>query len=245
MKSTYVSRPRTAVPVLVVVVLVIGNILSNRVVPAAAYVPMNLLTAAAVFVVSRQLVTSRDMGLRNWNRGARWGGGVLVGGVAAYLVALLLPGFRDLFHDRRVDGGVVRVIYEALVRIPFGTVLLEELAFRGALPALIARYTTTWRAVAASSLLFGLWHVLPSMHLADVNPVFDRILGDGVAGQVAGVVLAVLGTFLAGLGLSFLRYRSGSILASIIAHIASNSVAYVMAWIVGGAMIRTEIILRE
>ncbi len=51
-------------------------------------------------------------------------------------------------------------------------------------------------------------------------------------GKVAGVSLAVFGTFLAGLWLCFLRYRSGSILAPVIAHISSNSVGFVMAWIV-------------
>lgn len=243
MKSTYLSRPRTTVPVVVVVVLVIGNILSNRLVPAAAYVPINLVTATVVVVVARQLVTTSDMGFGNWQRGLRWGLAVLLTGFSLYLVALALPGFRDLFHDRRVDGGIGRVLYEAFIRIPFGTVMLEELAFRGALPAVFAKHTTTRRAVVLASLLFGLWHVLPSLRLAEVNPVFEWLLGSGLTGQVAGVALAVAGTFMAGLWLSFLRYRSGSILAPIIAHISANSIGFVMAWLVGGSTIDTEIML--
>lgn len=231
-------------PVAVVVVLVIGNILSNRVAPAALYVPVNLVTAGVVLVLARELVTTWDMGFRNWSKGARWGAVVMLCGLAMYLAAALLPWFEDLFHDRRVDGGIVRLLYEALVRIPFGTVVLEEVAFRGVLPAVFAKYTSTFRAVVLSSVLFGFWHVLPSLNLANVNPFFEWLLGDGTAGKIAGVVIAVLGTFVAGLWLSFLRFRSGSILAPLIAHWASNAGAYVLAWIFGGAIINTEILLR-
>ena len=50
--------------------------------------------------------------------------------------------------------------YESLARIPVGTAVFEEVAFRGVLPGLIARTTTEPAAVGLSSLLFGLWHVL-------------------------------------------------------------------------------------
>ena len=231
-------------PVFVVVVLVIGNILSNRVAPAALYVPVNLLTASAVLLVARELVTTWDMGFRNWSNGARWGMVVMLTGLALYFAAALLPWFEDLFHDRRVKGGILRTLYMAFVRIPFGTVVLEEIAFRGALPAVFAKHMSTFRAAILASVLFGLWHVLPSLNLSDVNPFFEWLLGDGVAGTIGGVAIAVFGTFLAGLWLSFLRFRSGSILAPVVAHWASNAGAYVLAWIFGGATIDTEILLR-
>lgn len=231
-------------PVVVVVVLVIGNILSNRIAPPALYVPVNLATASVVFLVARELVTTWDMGFRNWSRGARWGLVVMLAGLAIYLVAAVLPGFEDLFRDRRVDGGIVRLIYEALIRIPLGTVVLEEIAFRGALPAVFAKHMSMFRAVVLASVLFGFWHVLPSLNLADVNPFFESLLGDGLPGKIGGVAIAVFGTFLAGLWLSFLRFRSGSILAPIIAHWTSNAGGYVLAWVFGGAIIETEIVLR-
>jgi membrane protease YdiL (CAAX protease family) len=232
------------VPVVVVVVLVIGNILSNRVAPAVLYVPLNLATATVVFLVARDLVTTWEMGFRNWSKGARWGIVVMLIGLALYLTAAVLPWFEDLFHDRRVKGGIVRMFYEAFVRIPFGTVVLEEVAFRGVLPAVFAKYMSTFRAAVVASILFGFWHVLPSLNLSEVNPFFEWLLGDGIAGKIGGVAIAVFGTFLAGLWLSFLRLRSGSLLAPIIAHWASNAGAYVLAWIFGGALIETEIVLR-
>jgi uncharacterized protein len=225
----------------VVVTLLIGNILSNRVMPAALYVPTNLVTAAVVVFISGRLVTPYDMGWTNWARGARWGIAVTLVGLGIYLVALLTPGLDELFHDRRVDGGPARLFYEVFVRIPLGTVLLEEVAFRGALPAVFAKHMSTFRAVVLASSLFGLWHVLPSLNLADVNPVFEALLDTGLAGKLGGVAIAVVGTFFVGLWLCFLRYRSGSILAPIIVHVASNTGGYVLAFLFGGAVISTDV----
>ena len=241
MKSTYLSRPFTTVPVAVVVTLLIGNILSNRVMPAALYVPTNLVTAAVIVFISMRLVTPYDMGWTNWARGARWGFAVTLVGLGLYLVALVTPGFDELFNDRRVEGGTARLFYEVFIRIPLGTVLLEEVAFRG--PCRRSSPSTCRRSVpsCSSSALFGLWHVLPSLSLADVNPVFEGLLGTGSAGKLGGVAIAVVGTFLLGLWLCFLRYRSGSILAPIIVHVASNTGGYVFAFLFGGAVISTDV----
>lgn len=239
MKSTYESRPRLGVAALLVVVLAIGNILSNRVVPDAFYVPLNLSVAAVVVVLALLEVRPADLGFREWRRGLLWGGVVVAGGLALYVIGLVTPGLRGLFSDSRVSGGADRLLYETLVRIPLGTVVLEEVAFRGALPAVLARHTTRLRAVIIASLLFGFWHVLPSLGLGEINPVLDDLLGDGWIGTLAGVVLAVAGTFVAGLWLSFLRYGSGSLLAPVLAHIGSNSVAYAIAWFVGGRVAGT------
>ena len=115
--------------------------------PAALYVPTNLVTAAVVVFISRRLVTPYDMGMTNWARGARWGVAVTLVGLGAYLVALLTPGLTELFNDSRVDDGVPRLFYEVFIRIPLGTVLLEEVAFRGALPAVFEKHVSRLRAV--------------------------------------------------------------------------------------------------
>ncbi len=119
-----------------------------------------------------------------------------------------------------------------MLAIPFGTVVLEEVAFRGALPAVLAREWTRVRAVVVSSALFGVWHVLPSWSIGDVNPVVDDILGDGWIARLISVGVAVVGTFVVGLWWSFVRYRSGSLLAPVLAHVGTNSLAYAIAWIV-------------
>jgi membrane protease YdiL (CAAX protease family) len=84
----------------------------------------------------------------------------------------------------------------------------------------------------AASFLFGLWHVLPALTLNRVNPVAGNVFGSGAGAVAAAVVFAVFGTFLAGLWWCWIRYRARSIAATMIAHVATNSVGYLIAWIV-------------
>jgi CAAX protease family protein len=231
MTSTYRScwsPPVAAAAILSV--LAIANIVSNRLLPAWAYVPFNLAVAAAVYLLARRVVQPAEMGLTDWARGARWGGVLFAATLLVYTVAALLPGVSEAFEDRRVGGGTTTLLYHAMVRIPLGTVLLEELAFRGALPAVLVREWSTLRAYTVSSLLFGLWHVLPAWSIGDVNPVLDDIFGDGWVGQAAGVVTAVAATFLGGMWLSLIRLGANSLLAPILAHVATNSLGYIFAW---------------
>lgn len=127
--------------------------------------------------------------------GLRWG--AAAGGAigAGYVVALSVPALRAHFVDdergRRED------FYEWIgLHIPVGTVLAEELLFRGALTALVGPLP---QAVA-----FGLWHVRPAL-----------AVGDNVA---ATVVV----TGLSGLAFAWLRKGSGSVLAPALAHLAIN-----------------------
>ena len=232
-KSTYRSRS-SPLPVAagIVSVLAIANIVSNRVLPVWAYIPFSLAVSVVVFLLARRAVTPAEMGLTEWGRGARWGGAIFAATFVLFAVAAAVPGLEDLFEDRRVGGGAASLVYHALVRIPLGTVMLEELSFRGALPAVMARRWSVRNACIVSSALFGLWHVLPAWSLGDVNPVADAVFGDGWYGQAAGIAFAVVGTFLAGLVLCFLRYGSRSLLAPALAHVASNSLGYTFAWFI-------------
>jgi membrane protease YdiL (CAAX protease family) len=90
-------------------------------------------------------------------------------------------------------------------------------------------------ATAVSSLLFGLWHVLPSLGLATDNQAIGGAVGRGRTGQVLAIGATVL--FTAGSGVVFceLRRRSGSLLPSAALHWAVNGLsvlasAAVWAW---------------
>jgi CAAX protease family protein len=233
MKSTYRSRSSPFVVAGgIVSVLAIANIVSNLLLPAWAYVPFSLAVSAIVYLLARRVVTPAEIGLTEWGRGARWGGAAFAVTFVLLALAAATPGLADLFEDRRVGEGGATLVYHALVRIPVGTVVLEELAFRGALPAVLACRWSTLRAYVLSSLLFGLWHVLPAWSLGDVNPVVDDVLGAGWAGQTAGIGFAVAGTFVAGLLLCLLRLGSRSLLAPVLAHVATNSLGYTFAWFI-------------
>jgi membrane protease YdiL (CAAX protease family) len=215
-----------------IAVLAVANVMSNRVLPASLYVPWNLAVATIVVGVASQQVTRREMGFVEWRRGAVAGMGLLLATGVVMLVAVAMPAFHDLYEDRRVDEGPGSMLYQVAIRIPLGTVVLEEVAFRGALPALFAVRVGVLRGCVLASVLFGLWHVLPSWSLNEVNPVATEVFGMGAGGTAAAVVFAVVGTTLAGFWFCWIRYRARSILATVFAHVGSNSIGYTIAYFV-------------
>lgn len=198
--------------------------------PDAAYVPANLAAAGLVLAAAR----SRGYGwatlgvARHTVRGGlRWGAAAAVVVAVALLIAAALPWTRPLLADQRVAGiGISALMWRVLVRIPFGTVLLEELAFRGVLLGAWAEERSTGEAVAGSSLLFGVWHVGPLIRLLQANDVALHAPGAGWA--VAGGVLVTAG---AGVVFALLRLRTGGVLAPALAHVAANSLATVAAFL--------------
>ncbi len=213
-------------------VLLVANVMSNRVLPGWAYLPWNVAVAAVLVWVAQREVTLPQMGFTRWRSGAAWGAVLFVLTVGVLLLALTMPTFHEMYHDRRVEGSWWAWLYQVFVRIPFGTALLEETAFRAVLPALFAVRWGLLRGYVAASVCFGVWHVLPALGLNEVNPVMTRWFGTGVGGVAVAVVFAVAGTTVAGLWWCWVRHKSGSVLATVLGHIASNSVAYTIAFVV-------------
>lgn len=216
-----------------VLALALVNVASNRLVPAAWYVPFAVACAVVLLWFGRQVVglSWDELGLarEHVGSGLRWGGAAAGVVVAVYVIGFALPWTHDLFRDGRVDDrSLAWVLFASLVRVPFGTVLLEEVAFRGLLPAALATRLRMGWAVAWSALAFGLWHVLPSLGLEHVNPVADDTVGQ-LPGwvTVAGSVLAT-----AGVGVFFwwLRDRSQSLLAPMALHWSTNALGYLFAY---------------
>lgn len=192
--------------------------------------------------------------------------GAVTGAVAAGLVAVAyglavgLPVTRRALLDTRYRVPAGPALGTAFVVVPLATVVFEEVAFRSVLWGLLAvDHGVVW-ATAVSSVLFGLWHVLPALDLARTNTVVrggearggearggddrvdderNRADGNG-AGRPDGrrrVLLTVVGTVafttLAGLVFAELRRRSGSLLAPTGLHWATNGlgiIASASAW---------------
>jgi membrane protease YdiL (CAAX protease family) len=193
----------------------------------ASYVAANLGAAAVLLAAARWAgLTWDELGLarRTLPAGLRWGG-ACAGAVAAGLaVAVAVPALRPLLTDARVealDGG--ELAYQVLVRVPFGTVLWEEVAFRGVLFAALVRLVPLSWAAVASSAVFGIWHVRPTLAALEANDVV------GGAAVPAAVLLACAGTAAAGILFTWLRVRSGSLLAPVLLHLATNSLGTVAA----------------
>lgn len=199
----------------------------NRLLPDVAQLPANSVAAAAfVAAARRDGATLEDLGLaadRVWP-GVRAGLACAVPVMAGVACAAAIPQTRRFFSDRRVlDVSDKRAVYEVAIRIPVGTALAEELIFRGALLALLRRRRSTARALALSSLAFGLWHVF-----ADPPARVGSRPGKS-AFAAAGVVLV---TAAAGYGFGRLRLRSGSVVAPALVHAALNASAFAATRIV-------------
>jgi membrane protease YdiL (CAAX protease family) len=178
-------------------------------------------TAVLVGVAGTAGLSPAELGLARdrLRAGAAWGAApsaVVASGLAA---GLAVPSLRPLLRDARVaglDDGAVA--YRALLRIPFGTVLWEEVAFRGVLLAALSRLLPVPRAGVLGSAVFGVWHIRPALRGLAAND-----LAAGPVATSAAVLLVCLGTAAAGLLFTWLRLRSGSLLAPVLLHLATNS----------------------
>ncbi|MGS0686429.1 CPBP family glutamic-type intramembrane protease, partial [Nakamurella sp. GG22] len=83
---------------------------------------------------------------------------------------------------------------------------------------------TVVAATAVSSVLFGLWHVLPALGGGAANESVSGVVGGGTGGSVFLVVGTVLFTTAAGVVFGVLRDRSDSLLAPIGLHWAVNGI---------------------
>ena len=136
-----------------------------------------------------------------------------------------MPGLDGLAVCRRLRDRGLAVPILLLTAIP------EEFAFRGVLLGSALQMWGPWRASLITSALFGLWHVAPTLHTMSDNAAVK-----GAAASLAGQVLVVLGsvavTFLAGLVFCWLRLRSRSLIAPVMAHVATNGLALTVAWLI-------------
>lgn len=217
----------------VVVVLALTNLVAHFTTPWAS-----VATVPAAAVGLLVLLRSRGLGWAELGLGrehARSGVAYAAAAVALVLsviaVGALLPWTRPMFmnnHYATVSGALIA----SMVIIPLQTVIPEELAFRGVLHGALNRAWGFRGVAAAGSLLFGLWHVATSLGLTRGNVGFTRLFGGGFAGELVGVLLAVAATAAAGFIFTWLRRRSGSLLAPIALHWSLNGMGALAAALV-------------
>ena len=217
----------------VVVVLVLTNLIAHFTTPWASIATVPAAAVGLVVLVRCNGLDWAELGLgrEHWKSGVGYAlaAVTVVGSVIG--IGILLPMTRPMFmnhHYATISGALVA----SMVVIPLQTVIPEELAFRGVLHGALNR-AWGFRGVAlVGSLLFGLWHVATSLGLTSSNVGFTRLFGGGVAGMLAGVTLAVLATGAAGFVFSWLRRRSGSLIAPIALHWSLNGLGALAAALV-------------
>lgn len=217
-----------ATAVALAVLLVAYNTALNLLqLPGVLYVPANASLAGILLLLGRWSGLGRaDLGLSGVGPGLRWGGAIAAIMAVGLLVALAVPALRPVLADQRVAGiTATTLVFRALVRIPLGTALLEEVAFRGVLHGLLADARGVAWAVAGSAAAFGVWHVGPAIELVRAN---DFSWGPGLTALF--VIGAVVGTAAGGIVLSWLRIRTGGLVGPFVVHASANSLATLAAF---------------
>lgn len=206
-----------------------NNLLVMLPVRRALHAPLTVALAGGLVAVARAAGLSWEqlgLGQAGLISGLGWGGAIAVAIAAGLVVLLLVPGGGRFLSDRRLEGlDGPAVAGRALVRIPLGTALPEETAFRGVLFGAIVSHGSLTAAVLGSSALFGLWHVGTTIRLVEANRPELRPAARALA--VAGGVLV---TALGGVALALLRHRTGGLVAPIVVHAAANSLATLASW---------------
>jgi membrane protease YdiL (CAAX protease family) len=199
--------------------------------PGYAWVPVSLLTVILALIAWTAGAARADLGLDpvDLRAGLRYGAGAVGIVLLVLIVAAVFPTTSGFLHDARARIGGGRLLYELGVSILLLTAIPEEFAFRGVLLGSALKLWGPWRASLVTSALFGLWHIVPTLHTMADNPAVA-----GASASVAGRVLVVLGsvavTFAAGLAFCWLRLRSRSLVAPVLAHWATNGLALAVAW---------------
>lgn len=228
-------------PVAVVIVtLIVLNVVNNRLAPQTHYLLWSFggsVGLLALGLLDGNSWTDMGLGWRYLLPGLIWAV-ICIGGVTTvYLVGSAFTRTRLAFHDERMsDLSGSRMVFQALVEVPFGTVLLEEIAFRAVLFSMLARREGLIWGVIISSVLFGLWHILPSIGTHEQNPALGSVVGTGRRGNILAVALSILTTTIAGVMFAGLRLISGSVLGPMGLHWATNGLGYAFSWL----LIRTR-----
>jgi uncharacterized protein len=151
-------------------------------------------------------ITGAPLGLRP---PALWSGiryGLAAGAAAALGVAAItaVPPVRRAMAQRELPKHPARWL---LLSIPIGTVWPEEAAYRATLGAVAEEAFGPTRGRLLQAAAFGLWHIVDARVTG--QPVVGTVLVTGVGGWFFG----------------WLRARSGSLAAPMLAHLAVNEAA--------------------
>ena len=128
------------------------------------------------------------------------------------------PGMPDITLTAVDDMNRGDLLYQIAFRIPLGTVIIEEVAFRGAIQGNLRRYVSVRSAILLSTLIFAFWHLTVNYHILQLTSVS---VGEDV--DVVLVLGLFLGVYFGGVVLATLKEVSGHLAAPMAAHWVLNS----------------------
>jgi membrane protease YdiL (CAAX protease family) len=215
----------------VLALLLVVSVLNNAVAPG-----LYLVWACAGILGLILLARADGLSRRDWGFGPVTRRAALAAAGFAAVIALgmlvgtQLPGIDQAYRDERVVGMTGgEVLFAALVRVPIGTALIEEVAFRGVLLVMLARRYGLVRGVIGASLAFGVWHLLPALGLTAGNQALGAALGPSA---LVSVVIGIVAASLVGAFLCAVRIRYDHLVVPLAMHATANCLAYLLAWLV-------------
>ena len=219
---------------LTVTVLVLFNVLRSLGLvgpPRYSWLPVIMFTTALALIAWTTGATRADLGLeRQYLRsGLLYGAGAFGLVFLVLVIGAVIPATNGFLHDSRAQISGSRMLYELAVSILLMTAIPEEFAFRGVLLGSALRLWGPWRASLITSALFGLWHIVPTLHTMRDNRAVS-FASASILGESLVVLGSVAVTFVAGLVFCWLRLRSRSLVAPVMAHFATNALALAVAW---------------
>ncbi|CAN5865384.1 CPBP family intramembrane metalloprotease [soil metagenome] len=218
---------------IVVIVLTLTNLIAHFTTPWASIATVPAAALALLALVRARGLCWSELGLgrEHWRSGAGYAAAAVGLVLPVIAVGALLPWTRPMFMNDNY-ATISGALLASMIIIPLQTVIPEWLAFRLVLHVALNRAWGFRGVAAAGSLLFGLWHISTSLGLTSSNVGFTKIFGGGVFGMIAGVVLAVIATGVAGFVFTWLRRRIGSLIAPIALHWSLNGLGALAAALV-------------
>lgn len=212
--------------VLIALILLYGTVLS-RLVPKKYHIVLNIFIAAVAILLGY------SFGLNAYAMGIDLrfiGSGILVAIIAslviivATIIVATIPFLRRFFIGDNLSNASGKLItFEAAIRIPFSTALIEEVLFRGVLLGLFISHYNTLFALILSSLVFGLWHIFPTIASLEQNDAAQKLVGKKKSRAAIGIFGAVSVTAIAGFVFGWLRILANSIIAPWLVHWSINA----------------------
>jgi membrane protease YdiL (CAAX protease family) len=211
---------------LIALILLYGTVLA-KLVPPKYHIFLNIFIAVIAILLGYGFGLSlSEMGI---------GAGYILKGILialalsaiitlATLIIALIPFLRHFFlgEDLAHAKGPL-IAFEAAIRIPFSTALVEEVLFRGVLLGLLLTHYPTIIAITYAAIVFGLWHIFPTIKSLEHNDAAASLVGDKKSRQTIGVLGAVTVTTIAGLLFGYARVLANSIVAPWLIHWSINA----------------------
>lgn len=216
-----------AIEILLALLIVCYGALLSYALPKNTHIALNLLFAGiAVFVglLSGLSLDAMGLAVSSLAKGALYAAGIIAVIIIGIGIASRLPYIGSFFANESFSSvSKKRVFYEAGFRVPLGTALLEEVLFRGLLLGLLLQNNSTEAALLLSSLIFGLWHIFPTVNQLEENQAAKEMVAGKRGRRILSVLAVVLTTTVAGILFGLLRVWSGSLITPWLVHWAINA----------------------